>query len=307
MTVESRNKDLVQLACDEVTGRGNLELVPQLYAKDFVRRSLMVEPGPYADSESHGLGAFMTQLTQFREAFPDWDEQTKLIIAEQNLVTTWSTGSGVNTGGYMGNPSTGKKAEINIMSFYRIEDNTITEQWLLPDLFSMKSQLELIPRTAASDVAINSVIQVHNDENEMKCANVVRNRDLAMLANEKVWSRGDFEDLGEMFSDDFAQHLLPLGTTVRGLNAFEESCRSHREAFPDWTEDVKLIVAEGDIVAIQYTSTGENTGSFLNNPPTGKSIQINEMTIFQIREDRIVEQWLLPDILTLYQQLGFIS
>ena len=78
----------------------------------------------------------------------------------------------------------------------------------------------------------------------------------------------------------------------------------HRAAFPDWKEVVNLVAAEGDYVALQYTSTGTNTGSFLGNPPTGKKIRINEMTIFRIVEGKIVEQWLLPDILSLNQQLG---
>jgi steroid delta-isomerase-like uncharacterized protein len=133
------------------------------------------------------------------------------------------------------------------------------------------------------------------------------NKELALKANEEVWNRGNFESLEEMFATDFVQHFLPFGTHTTGLEEFRRRSIKHREAFPDWKEVVNLVVAEGDYVALQYSSTGTNTGSFLDNPPTGKKIHINEMTIFRIVEGKIAEQWLLPDILSLYHQLGLIT
>jgi steroid delta-isomerase-like uncharacterized protein len=133
------------------------------------------------------------------------------------------------------------------------------------------------------------------------------NKELALKVNEEVWNRGNFECLEEMFATDFVQHFLPFGTHTTGLEEFRRRSMKHREAFPDWTEKINMIIAEGDYVALEYTSTGTNTGSFMGNPATGKKISINEISIFRIVEGKIVEQWLLPDILSLNQQLGFIS
>jgi steroid delta-isomerase-like uncharacterized protein len=133
------------------------------------------------------------------------------------------------------------------------------------------------------------------------------NKDLVRRVNEEVWNRGNLEMVDEMFSVDFVQHFLPDGSEMKGLNELRNHIRSHREAFPDWTEEIDLIVAEGDLVAIHFTSTGTNNGSFLDNPPTGKQIHINEMSIFRVVDGKIVEQWLLPDLLSLNQQLGLIS
>ena len=130
------------------------------------------------------------------------------------------------------------------------------------------------------------------------------NKELALKVNEEVWNRGNFENLEEMFAREFVQHFLPFGTHTTGLEEFRRRSMKHRAAFPDWKEVVNLVAAEGDYVTLQYTSTGTNTGSFLGNPPTGKKIRINEMTIFRIVEGKIIEQWLLPDILSLNQQLG---
>ena len=113
--------------------------------------------------------------------------------------------------------------------------------------------------------------------------------------------------MNELYSPDFVWHFLPTGSETIGLDSLREQVRSHRKAFPDWTEKIKHIVAEGDLVVIHFVSTGTNDGSFLGNPPTGKSIRINEMSILRIADGKIAEQWLIPDLLSLNQQLGFIS
>ena len=140
----------------------------------------------------------------------------------------------------------------------------------------------------------------------MSRSDLVRNKELALLANDEIWNRGRFERIEELFSEDFVEHFLPSGTRTEGLAALKKSLVAHRAAFPDWKEVVNLVVAEGDYVVLHYVSTGTNLGSFLGNPPTNKEVRINEMTIFRIVDDKIAEQWLLPDILSLNQQLGII-
>ncbi len=134
-----------------------------------------------------------------------------------------------------------------------------------------------------------------------------RNKELVRRANEEVWNKGNLEIMDELFSTEFVQHFLPDGSDTKGLDELRDHIRNHRQAFPDWTETIKQIVAEGDLVAIHFTSTGTNKGSFLGNPPTGKQIHIDEMSIYRIVAGKIVEQWLIPDLLSLNQQLGFVS
>lgn len=134
-----------------------------------------------------------------------------------------------------------------------------------------------------------------------------RNKELVLHMDEEVWNKGNLEIIDELYSPDFVWHFLPLGYETVGLDSLQEHVRNHREAFPDWTEEIKQIVAEGDFVAIHYVSRGTNDGSFQGNPPTGKTIEINEMAIFRIVDGKIAEQWLIPDLLSLNQQLGFIS
>ena len=134
-----------------------------------------------------------------------------------------------------------------------------------------------------------------------------RNKELVRRMNEEVWNRGNLEKLDEFFSPDVVKHFLPNGSDTKSLDQLRNQIRSHRKAFPDWAEEIKLIVAEGDLVAIYFESTGTNDGNFQGNPPTGKRIHINEMSISRIIDGKIVEQWLIPDVLSLNEQLGFIA
>ena len=174
-------------------------------------------------------------------------------------------------------------------------------------LLSMSFQISNIPIIEANDSDFESVIRTRQVGIKMSSTNVDRNRELALLANEEIWNRGNFDNLEEMFADNFVEHFLPFGTQTVGLEKFRKNTVAHRAAFPDWTEAVNMVIAEGDYVALQFTSTGTNTGRFLDNPPTGKKVHINEMTIFRIVEGKIVELWLLPDIFSLNQQLGLIT
>ncbi len=134
-----------------------------------------------------------------------------------------------------------------------------------------------------------------------------RNKELIHRMNDEVWTKGNLEIIDELYSTDIVRHFLPDGSETKGLVKFRESVRNHRQAFPDWAEEIKLIVAEGDFVATHFTSTGTNKGSFLGIASTGKQIHINEMSIYRIVDGKIVEQWLIPDLLSLNQQLGLIS
>lgn len=131
-----------------------------------------------------------------------------------------------------------------------------------------------------------------------------RNKRLVRRMNDEVWNKGNLDRMDELYSPDFVRHFLPDGSELRGIDSLREHVRKHREAFPDWREEIRHIVAEGDLVVIHFVSTGTNEGSWLGNPPAGRKIQINEMSILRIEDGRITEQWLMPDLFSMQQQLA---
>ena len=81
------------------------------------------------------------------------------------------------------------------------------------------------------------------------------------------------------------------------------SVEAHRAAFPDWTEVVDEVIADGNRVVTRFTSRGTNLGEFLGNPATGNRVQISEVCVHRFADGKIVEMWVYPDFPCLQRQL----
>ena len=132
-----------------------------------------------------------------------------------------------------------------------------------------------------------------------------KNKELVLTMNREIWNEGNLAVIGDLYSVNFIQHFLPEDSEIRGIESLREHVKEHREAFPDWREEIIHIVAEGNLVVIHFMSSGTNLGSWLGKPPTGKKVEINEFAILRIENGKIAEQWLMPDIFNLRKQLRF--
>ena len=128
------------------------------------------------------------------------------------------------------------------------------------------------------------------------------NKAVVLRSEAELWSKGDLTVADELYSPDFVCHFV-VGPEWRGLEGIKGEVRSHRTSFPDWHERVDDIIAEGDRVVIRFTSTGTQLGEFLGIPPTGRKVSIQEVAIFRVVDGKIVEQWGMPDIQGLMEQL----
>lgn len=117
----------------------------------------------------------------------------------------------------------------------------------------------------------------------------------------EVWSKGNIESIDELYAADFVGHFP--GETFYGQEGIAGHVIAHRTAFPDWTEEIEDTIAEHDRVVVRFRSTGTNLGKFLNNAPTGNLVEISEVAIFKLKDGKVVEQWVYPDMLSMQHQL----
>jgi steroid delta-isomerase-like uncharacterized protein len=75
-------------------------------------------------------------------------------------------------------------------------------------------------------------------------------------------------------------------------------------AFPDYIHNIKEVVAEGDKVVVKTIYTGTHEGEFFGAPPTGNTFKYLGIHILTVKDGKIVEAWVLEDMLYLWQQLG---
>lgn len=129
----------------------------------------------------------------------------------------------------------------------------------------------------------------------------VRNSKVINTVFSEVWSKGNVDLVDELYAEDFVGHF-PAGT-FQGREGLRSRVLAHRTAFPDWTERIEDLISEGDRVVARFRSTGTNLGEFMGNPPTGNHVEISEVAIFRLKDGKIVEQWVYPDILSMQRQL----
>lgn len=75
-------------------------------------------------------------------------------------------------------------------------------------------------------------------------------------------------------------------------------------AFPDYAHKIEDVVAKGDKVVLRITYTGTHEGEFFGAPPTGNSFKYLGIHMITVKEGKLVEGWILEDMLYLMQQLG---
>jgi len=129
------------------------------------------------------------------------------------------------------------------------------------------------------------------------------NKAVLLRTEAEVWSKGNLAAVDELYAPDFVCHFVD-GIEWRGLTGIKNAVASHRTSFPDWHEQVEDIVAEGDRVVIRIHSTGTQLGAFNGIAPTGKKISIEEIHIFRLEHGKIAEQWGMPDVHGLLEQLN---
>jgi steroid delta-isomerase-like uncharacterized protein len=128
------NKAIVRLQHEEVWNKGNLAIVDEIYAPDFVCHFVV---GP----KWRGREDVRQQVSEHRASFPDWNEQIEDIIAEGDRVVTRFTSRGTHKGEFQGIAPTGNKVTIAEVAIYRIADGKIAEQWGFPDAMDLIRQV----------------------------------------------------------------------------------------------------------------------------------------------------------------------
>lgn len=128
------------------------------------------------------------------------------------------------------------------------------------------------------------------------------NTQLARRVPEELATEGQIELVDELYAEDAVEHD-PFGDT-RGRSAIREDMDGLLHAFPDFSATVEDIVAEGDTVAMRVTLRGTHEGEFLGHEPTGREFEVGNMVFTRIEDGMIVERWVHPDTVGLFQQLG---
>ena len=138
---EQRNKALILQTQDEVWNKGNLNIINQNVASEFVdhptRRAWEVP--------SQGRDAMAQAVTMLRTAFPNYHSEPMQVVAEDDRVTILMRLTGTQSGPLFNFPATGKSFSVTEISEFRLANGKIVERWGLVDMVGMMMQLGHVP------------------------------------------------------------------------------------------------------------------------------------------------------------------
>ena len=113
--------------------------------------------------------------------------------------------------------------------------------------------------------------------------------------------------LDDLIAPDFFDHNLQL----RGLDNFKKFEAMFIKGFPDYSETIEDIIAEGDKVCVYLKVTGTHTDDWnlfgVTLPPTGKKITYSVINIWRIVDGKVAERKSVRDMLDIFRQLGIIE
>lgn len=130
----SSEKAIVRRLIDEAQSRGDLAVVDELLADDFVDHSALPGLPPNRDGVRILFGAL-------RAAFPDLNVEIHEQIGEGEKVVTRKTFRGTHRGEFMGAAPTGNRVAFEVIDILTVRDGKIREHRLQFDQLGLLRQL----------------------------------------------------------------------------------------------------------------------------------------------------------------------
>jgi steroid delta-isomerase-like uncharacterized protein len=131
------------------------------------------------------------------------------------------------------------------------------------------------------------------------------NKTLARRTSEIV-NQKNADLIEEFYPPDFVWH--GPDRDIRGYEQAKQLSSTFFAAFPDAQMTDEDVIAEGEKVVRRYTTRGTHQGETeVFGPPTGRQIELKDITIHRIEGGKIVEEWESYDNLSMMQQLGLAS
>ncbi|WP_340149345.1 ester cyclase [uncultured Sneathiella sp.] len=129
--------EVVNRMIEEIQNRGNIALVDELFAADFVNHSARPDMPQGRDG--------MRQLfSGMRDAFTDGRIEILDQISDGRKVWTRKKFSGTHTGQFHGAAPTGRTASYEVIDIILVEDNEIKEHWSVLDRLDFLRQVGLL-------------------------------------------------------------------------------------------------------------------------------------------------------------------
>lgn len=140
-------------------------------------------------------------------------------------------------------------------------------------------------------------------ENLPMTNDLAANTDVVRRLFLECFSGGNLDVLDEIIAPDFVFEYPNLPSGKEGLKAIVQK---NNESFADWQFTLHDEISQGDRVVVRWSASGTHVGSFLGETPTGKTVELKGISIYEVRDGLLQKDWVEPDNLDFLGQLGLL-
>jgi len=120
-------------------------------------------------------------------------------------------------------------------------------------------------------------------------------------------SAGDVDGFIHGLGPGYVRHcqaMPPELQEIQGAEVMRQWPLENKPTFPDYREQIEMLVGEGEFLAWRSIGTGTQTGAMGPFPATGKRMRVVIIGMHRFEKGKIVETWTSWDNLSVLVQLG---
>lgn len=130
----------------------------------------------------------------------------------------------------------------------------------------------------------------------------MKNNKLIEIWYHRMWNQWD-KTVFEQILSPTINFRGSLGQVKTGYNGLSDYIDFVKNAFPDFYNEIELILTEDNKSFVKLKYTGTHKGEIFNILPTNKKVEYSGAAVFIFDNNKITDVWVLGDIYGLIQQL----
>ena len=128
---------------------------------------------------------------------------------------------------------------------------------------------------------------------------MINNEQLVRDAMQTIWNECDVSRVSEFYSDNFEADY-PHTDWGNGLEGLCNLATQVHNDLSRYTEHIEQLIDAGDKIVVVLSIRGLH-------PVSGDEISFRDVTVLTIKDEKIVNQTGVGDLLTLYEKLNMIT
>jgi len=119
------------------------------------------------------------------------------------------------------------------------------------------------------------------------------------------FSGGVISVLEEVFDENIEFHDPAFPPGIEGI---KQLVAKNNQSFENWHFTIHEMLCDGsDRVVVRWNGNGIHVRSWMGEPPTGNTVDLNGISIYQIEGNKVTADWVVPDNLGFLMQIGVLA